>query len=434
MNIKALQVCLGAGARRTHRARNLKDLVRKESGENCTGAKVRVTLLNKGADGFKPEIYGDKISVERSITLGSGYNGYKLLDASGKERSRSKKDLDAMLDQLNIQVENPVAVLDQEEAKKFLTGKAEDKYAFFTKATELERLDRVYANINDTIIDQENSMTRAKEGLNPAIERCRKLEQEWNAFQELDKLEADVAHARALYGWALYSEKNSELELLEKATEKGTKMLENKKAELKKAEESLNTEDDQEEKLKADLLELGEEAGQAAQNITNLENELRDLNKPIKAKERERAVVLKELENAKRGHKSAIRRLEKERAEILESKEGSAEAERVRIRQIADLERQLVQLKERIEPLENDVTRHLQDYNELKPQVEDRASAVKQTESQYRAVESNVRSLQSEDGSADIAKFGGNKCVKLHAVSQNLDNVLVCLAIYLTSV
>ena len=33
-----------------------------------------------------------------------------------------------MLDQLNIQVENPVAVLDQEEAKKFLTGKAEDKY------------------------------------------------------------------------------------------------------------------------------------------------------------------------------------------------------------------------------------------------------------------------------------------------------------------
>ena len=418
MNIEALQVCLGAGARRTHRARNLRDLVRKESGENCTGAKVRVTLLNRGADGFKPEIYGDKITVERSISLGSGYNGYKLLDASGKERSRSKKDLDAMLDQLNIQVENPVAVLDQEEAKKFLTGKAEDKYAFFTKATELERLDRVYANIHDTIIDQENSMTRAEDGLNPAIERCRKLEQEWNAFQELDKLEADVAHARALYEWALYSEKNSEVEQLEKTNEKYTKTLEKKKAELKKAEESLNAEDDEEEKLNAELRELGQEANQAAQNKTNLEDELRDMNKPIKMKERERSVVLRELENAKRGHKNAIRRLEKERADILASKEGSAEAERVRIREIADLERQIVQLKERTEPVENEINRHLQEYNELKPQVEDKESAVKQTESQYRAVESNVRSLQSEDGSADIAKFGGNKCVKLHAVSQ----------------
>ncbi len=101
-------MCLGAGARRTHRARNLKDLVRKEAGADCTGAKLRVTLLNKGADGYQPEVYGDYITVERSISLRSGgYNGYKLLDAEGKEKSRSKKDLDAMLDQLNIQVENP---------------------------------------------------------------------------------------------------------------------------------------------------------------------------------------------------------------------------------------------------------------------------------------------------------------------------------------
>ena len=105
--LAAIQVCLGANAKRTHRARNLKDLVRKESGVGCTGAKLRVTLLNRGSDGYQPEVYGDYITVERSISLGGGYNGFKLLDASGKERSRNKKDLFAMLDQLNIQVDNP---------------------------------------------------------------------------------------------------------------------------------------------------------------------------------------------------------------------------------------------------------------------------------------------------------------------------------------
>ena len=45
--------------------------------------------------------------MERSISLGGGYNGFKLLDAEGKEKSRNKRDLDAMLDQLNIQVDNP---------------------------------------------------------------------------------------------------------------------------------------------------------------------------------------------------------------------------------------------------------------------------------------------------------------------------------------
>lgn len=81
--------------------------MRKESGGNCTGAKLRVTLLNRGSDGYQHEVYGDYITVERSISLGGGYNGFKLLDAEGKERSRSKRDLDAMLDQLNIQVDNP---------------------------------------------------------------------------------------------------------------------------------------------------------------------------------------------------------------------------------------------------------------------------------------------------------------------------------------
>ena len=131
-----MQICLGAGAKRTHRARNLKELVRKEAGENCSGAKVRVTLLNRGDDGYHRETYGDSITVERCISLRGGYNGYKLLDDNLKERSRSKKDLDAMLDQLNIQVENPVAVLDQEEAKKFLTGKAEDKVCLGVDACE----------------------------------------------------------------------------------------------------------------------------------------------------------------------------------------------------------------------------------------------------------------------------------------------------------
>jgi chromosome segregation ATPase len=212
--LAAIQVCLGAGARRTHRARNLKDLVRKEAGADCSGAKLRVTLLNKGSDGYMPEVYGDTITVERSISLRSGgFNGYKLLDHNGKEQSRRKADLDAMLDQLNIQVENPVAVLDQEEAKKFLTGKAEDKYAFFTKATELERLDRCYATIHDNIMEQNDIKQRAREGLQGAIDNTKKLKKEWEQFQELDKLEVQVQQYRAQGAWAVLNEKQEELDV-----------------------------------------------------------------------------------------------------------------------------------------------------------------------------------------------------------------------------
>jgi len=202
--LAAIQICLGAGARRTHRARNLKELVRKESAASSDGAKVQVTLLNRGEDAYKHDIYGDFITIERSISVGSGFSGYKLLDHTGKERSRNKKELDAMLDQLNIQVENPVAVLDQEEAKKFLMGKAEDKYALFTKATELERLDRSYAAVQDNVNELSETQARIIVQIKPASDNVKKLRMEWEQFQQLEKLEDEVSTIRVEYAWSVY--------------------------------------------------------------------------------------------------------------------------------------------------------------------------------------------------------------------------------------
>lgn len=211
--LAAIQICLGAGARRTHRARNLKELVRKEAGDSCSGAKVRVTLLNGGPDGFQPDVYGETITVERTISLRTGgSNGYKLLDHNGVSKSTSKKDLDAMLDHLNIQVENPVAVLDQEEAKKFLTGKPEDKYAFFTKATELERIDRSYANVIDNIMQLQNTKDKVQQSLQGKIDNVRLLKKEWEQYQELDKLEEKVLDYKVDYAWAFYTGVQSEVE------------------------------------------------------------------------------------------------------------------------------------------------------------------------------------------------------------------------------
>lgn len=222
--LAAIQICLGAGAKRTHRARNLKDLVRKEG--SAQTAKVRVTLLNKGPDAFQHDVYGDTITIERSISLSGGYNGYKLLDHEGIARSKAKKDLDTLLDQLNIQVENPVAVLDQEEAKKFLCGKAEDKYAFFSKATELDRLDRQYMRIFDRIEEIEETKNKVEKTLLPQKDQVEKLKKEWEQFEVLEKMEDKLGIHRVKYAWSLYweckekeDEANANLELIDKKLE-----------------------------------------------------------------------------------------------------------------------------------------------------------------------------------------------------------------------
>jgi chromosome segregation ATPase len=205
--LAAVQICLGAGARRTHRARNLKDLVRKDASAAVTHAKVRVTLWNQGTDAYQHEVYGDQITVERIISIrAGGYNGYKLLDHTGVERTRLKKDLDDMLDQLNIQVENPVAVLDQEDAKRFLTGKPQDKYNFFMKATELERMDRQYGAISDKLLQMADTKQKVEAGLSEMADKVKKLKKQWEQHQEVEKLEEKLAELNVLYSWAFYND------------------------------------------------------------------------------------------------------------------------------------------------------------------------------------------------------------------------------------
>jgi chromosome segregation ATPase len=208
--LAAIQICLGAGARRTHRARNVQDLVRKDSTAGC--AKVRVTLLNQGSDAYHPELYGGKITVERTIATRGGYNGYKLLDENGKEVSRSKRDLDDLLDKVNAQVENPVAILDQEEAKKFLTGKSEDKYAFFMKATELERIDRTIAATTDQVMELQEQEQRMAQSLFADKELMLSTKRQLEQHQEIGKLQTKLSGMEESLAWAFYQEAKKNLD------------------------------------------------------------------------------------------------------------------------------------------------------------------------------------------------------------------------------
>ena len=63
--LAALQLCLGARAGDTHRGKSLKDLIR----QGHTGsAYLRVTLRNGGSEAYRPDEFGDKITVARLLS------------------------------------------------------------------------------------------------------------------------------------------------------------------------------------------------------------------------------------------------------------------------------------------------------------------------------------------------------------------------------
>ena len=110
-----------------------------------TSATVEIRLCNVGENAYKPEKYGRSIRVARTVT--NTTSTYKIMDDKGKAvvEKKHKEELERILMSFDIQVENPIAVLNQDTAKTFLFKCDPEKlYVFFMKATKLESCKEEY--------------------------------------------------------------------------------------------------------------------------------------------------------------------------------------------------------------------------------------------------------------------------------------------------
>lgn len=119
--LSGILIALGGKATVTSRTTSVKSLVQKGK-STC---RVSVTLLNKR--GLRR--YGDEISIERWLNVG-GSGGYRIKSTGGDDPDRcfnwrplKRPELNSILLGLNIQIDNPVAILNQEVARSFLRSK-----------------------------------------------------------------------------------------------------------------------------------------------------------------------------------------------------------------------------------------------------------------------------------------------------------------------
>ncbi|XP_074643898.1 structural maintenance of chromosomes protein 6-like isoform X2 [Tubulanus polymorphus] len=206
--LTALVVGLGGKASATSRGSAVKGFIKFHK----QMAEVTVKLRNRGPDAYKHGEYGDTISVERRFNT-DGSSQYKIRSYDGRIISNKREELTHILDQFNIQVENPVAVLNQETSRNFLhNSNPNQKYKFFLKATQLEqmKLDYTYANEQkDITLD----IISNKEKMLPELEReVEDWEQKFRAICSLDDLKLKVDQLRNEVAWALVHAKEKDLE------------------------------------------------------------------------------------------------------------------------------------------------------------------------------------------------------------------------------
>ncbi|XP_022528727.2 structural maintenance of chromosomes protein 6 isoform X2 [Astyanax mexicanus] len=214
--LTALIVGLGGKATTTNRGASLKSFVKY--GESS--AEVTVKLRNRGSDSYKGEVYGDCISVEQRITS-DGCRTCKIKNKAGHIISTKKEELTAILDHFNIQVDNPVSILNQEMSKQFLHSKSEaDKYKFFMKATLLEQMKRDYIHIKQTKAVTRDQVERQEECLKDLRQLFLKKKEKYESLSALEKMKQSLEDLKKKMAWCLVREKEWQVQQLMDEIEK----------------------------------------------------------------------------------------------------------------------------------------------------------------------------------------------------------------------
>lgn len=398
--LTAITLCLGAKASSTNRGGSLKSFI-KEGQEHST---IQVKLKNQGEGAYQPEQYGQSIIVERHFSK-NGTSGFKIKSSLGRIISTKRRDVDELVEYFCLQMDNPLNVLSQDNARQFLNASSPAlKYKFFVQGVQLEALDNDYKLVMQTADNIE-----AK--LESAADYVKRLEREHrDANRDLETLRKNEAlrEKRRLYRnqliWAQVVEQERSLRKAELAiaaaderVERAERKIQEHSQILEVADESLRLAEENVQimETEGEMVESQEKAAKDAYLAAKAE---------LSALHNEERTARDRLKNAKEDVRSLERRIVNEERRLAEATGGGRAAK----------EAELKAANEEVERLDTEINHAGRDMHETQRRLDEAKKgmyasrdALNGKKAELRAIERRIHDLQQNRGSG-FAGFDPN--------------------------
>merc|ERR1719357_433365 len=396
--LQGLVLGLLADSKHTKRYNKLQDFIQKGHSK----AIVQVTLKNEGEDAYKSDVYGPSITFQRTINE-NGQSSVFIKDHRQNVVKKATKDAreegKRILENFRINTDNPIAILQQEEAKELLKVESpENLYTFFQKATLLKQcIDQYSAAKNE--LEKTKSTIKTKQVQNRDLGM--QLKVRFEKLTELDKLrDRDIEEMRLEreFLWALVKENRAEQSKISNKIAQKETALENPKLKLKSLHQ-LKVQLDNQLAKQTDLAE--QERGRYAKE----ERELAELkNETERLKEEE-----KEIKSAVKGYDSMKRTLQGEIRIMTEQLEqlNMSQNSRDKARLAKERQKKLSKLEERRAEINEQIERMGTERDDIESQVEANRKELEKAEYERKGCQRKVEHLESE--LAEMVGMGDQK-------------------------
>jgi chromosome segregation ATPase len=376
--LTALAVALGAKMKSIGRSssKSAKGMIKTGS----SFARVVVVISNDGEDAYKPDVFGKSITVEKVLNA-TGANSLKIKSESGETVGERRDELNKLADHFCIDVDNPITVMTQDMAKKFLhTGDATKKYQFFIDATLLSNLMELQEIARLKASEMKDELNEHLETIPKLREEVEELTHELNSFQRVEELRSKAIDFRNRFAWSKVVETEKELEEEEETQKVYVRKRGDLQDKLLAAEATLK-------KAAEDSEQFGRQSEEFSRKLQELSAERRQ----AEHERREAGRRLQKAETDKLNEETSVRKLSK-RASDTESKiQRSLEAQRSDTtetdRRLHELSSNLVAAKAEIETCSSDIQK-------LKAGQEDKQKAQSNFARQKKAAESEINDIR----------------------------------------
>uniref|UniRef100_A0A182QPX3 Structural maintenance of chromosomes protein 6 n=1 Tax=Anopheles farauti TaxID=69004 RepID=A0A182QPX3_9DIPT len=283
--LAAMTIGLGCSAGQTNRCNSLKDLIKH--GE--TQAVIEIHLENASFDAYEKEKYGRRIICERMISVSSG-GSYKLKNEHGHVVSTSRAELQKILLAFNIQVDNPICVLNQDLARSLLKDSDEDKqYTFFTKATQIDSIKqklnecvRIAEQARNVLLVKEQTLEYLTSEIEVLEEKQRNLESAGRLTEELQELQTHLAWRTVLDQEQQLATVDEELKKLRSSIEEQEHRISNRQSLVAETERTIQSHRADIEGKKTEYVALKETYADARRKLQEAQTKQADIERLVR--------------------------------------------------------------------------------------------------------------------------------------------------------
>ncbi|EIE85364.1 hypothetical protein RO3G_10074 [Rhizopus delemar RA 99-880] len=338
--LTALTVALGANASTTNRAKSVSSLIKEGTNFLCDStASITIHITNGGEYAYKPDIFPDFIIVERKLNR-EGPSPYKIKNSSNKVISTKKEDLVAILDHMNIMVNNPLVILTQDMARKFLSdSSSEDKYKLFMHGTQLTQLRNDFDSVRESLETARATIERKKQVLPTLLERANEAAKRQQDIQEAKEIDGKIDILNNELVW-------SQIILKEKEAAAFKRDVEVAEKQFLEAKEKHETEKIKVTQLSESILKVREEWDEFKNGPNPYEEEMNALEKNKEELESKISEFTVDLNNINSDIKR-VKKVRDENQQLLAAETAKLEANS-RIKR-TDIQNEIHQMREKIE-------------------------------------------------------------------------------------